>query len=444
MLAYYYWARIQENATEYSKAIVNLLKAEEVALSIHDNLYLGYIYRSFSDIYTHTYNSVESLNYARKAYDCFLKTGNHNYIDWGLWDIAKAYHNCTDYDHSLETAREAISLAAAKQDTNLLTDGLRLSGISCIAKQDYPSARKYYSQIRNLGEGLLTADDCRNLGIAYFETGEMDSAKFYMDFLSETDSTQQWLSYQLNKHLGNYRKALYALEKELQYQSTIMYKVIRQNVTQTVSDYRRYEMAAQEKDLAHEKTTKVIILFVLITVILFITIILSLRLKARRKEIESNMLLATNLKQMLQVKDAEHLTMQHTVNQLFEQRFAIIDRLSRSYYEYQGTANEKHKIYTDVMHLVSGLGSDKKTLKELESFVNTYKDNLMQRFREAFPNMAEPDYILYLYAVAGFSSRAISIFIHEKLEVVYNRKSRLKQKINRSSSPEKEYFIQFL
>ena len=37
------------------------------------------------------------------------------------------------------------------------------------------------------------------------------------------------------------------------------------------------------------------------------------------------------------------------------------------------------------MELVSGLGSDQKTLKELESFVNTYRDNLMSRFRETFP-----------------------------------------------------------
>ena len=96
------------------------------------------------------------------------------------------------------------------------------------------------------------------------------------------------------------------------------------------------------------------------------------------------------------------------------------------------------------MKLVSGLGSDKKTLMELEDFINTYKDNLMTRFRAEFPDMKESDCILYLYAVAGFSSRAISIFIGEKLEVVYNRKSRLKQKINRSASPNTAVFAQYL
>ena len=86
----------------------------------------------------------------------------------------------------------------------------------------------------------------------------------------------------------------------------------------------------------------------------------------------------------------------------------------------------------------------KKTLKELESFVNTYRENLKSRFRETFPEIKESDGILYLYSVAGFSARAISIFINEKLEVVYNRKSRLKQKISRSSSIEKEKFMSYM
>lgn len=107
----------------------------------------------------------------------------------------------------------------------------------------------------------------------------------------------------------------------------------------------------------------------------------------------------------LESKNAKNAAMQNAINILFEQRFATIDRLTSAYYEYQGTMNEKHKIYTEVMKLVSRLGTDKKTLKELESFVNTYRSNLMTRFRENFPDMKESDVTLYLYSVAGFSSR---------------------------------------
>lgn len=462
MLSYYYLARIQENTKEYSKAIVSLLKAEEAAERINDCFHLGLIFRSFSDIYNSAYNSVESLNYAQKAYECFQLSGYSNYADWGLWDIGRAFHNSADYNGSIEIAQKVVNIASVKRDTLLLSDGLRLLATSCVAKEDYVLAQRYYNRIRELGEEFLTLEDYRNIGISYFGTGDIDSAKFYMDMLMPIDTTQKWLSYQWNKHIGNYKEALNALECENANNNKVLREVSNQNVTEAVSSYRNYEILAREKDLIHTKRAKNTYVIVFATIALLITIIMAQRSRSQKKEIENNMLLASNLRNMLQIKEreareiqdamnntmeclkAENEAMQNAVNNLFEQRFATIDRLSSAYYECQGTINEKHKIYTDVMELVYGLGSDQKTLKELENFVNTYRDNLMSHFRESFPEMKESDCILYLYSVAGFSARAISIFINEKLEVVYNRKSRLKQKINRSTSAERDKFLLYL
>ena len=444
------------------KKILNLLKAEVSAKKINNYFYLGLICRSFSDIYNNAYNSVESLNYAQKAYEYFQLSGYTNYADWGLWDIGNAFHNSTDYNSSIEIGQKVVNIASVKQDTLLLSDGLRLLATSYVAKKDYTLAQVYYNRIRELDNNLLTIDDYRNIGVSYFGTGDIDSAKFYMDMLMSIDTTQKWLSYQWNKHIGNYKEALNALESENANNNKILHDVINQNVTEAVSIYRNHEILAREKDLIHTKRTKNTYIIVFATIAILITIIVTQRSRSQKKEIENNMLLASNLRNMLQIKEseaqemqdvinstmehhkAENEAMQNAISNLFEQRFATIDRLSSTYYEYQGTVNEKHKIYTNVMELVSGLGSDQKTLKELESFVNTYRDNLMSRFRETFPEIKESDCILYLYSVAGFSARAISIFINEKLEVVYNRKSRLKQKISRSSSIEKEKFMSYM
>lgn len=164
-------------------------------------------------------------------------------------------------------------------------------------------------------------------------------------------------------------------------------------------------------------------------------------IKHLRKEIETNILQAAELKKLLQIRESN---MQKAIDNLFEQRFATIDRLTCAYYEHQGSHDEKHKIYKGVRSLVSGFGNDRKIICELEKFVNTYKDNLIVRFRTAIPDLNESDYILFLYVVSGFSSRAISIFIDEKLEVVYNRKSRLKQRIGRSTAAEKDIFIEYM
>ena len=133
--------------------------------------------------------------------------------------------------------------------------------------------------------------------------------------------------------------------------------------------------------------------------------------------------------------------MQQSVNQLFEQKFNSIDELCNTYYVYQGSNNERTKIYNNVIDIISNLSKDKKTIQELETYVNTYKNNLMADFRKELPSLKPDDYLLYLYVVVNFSSRAISILIGESLPVVYNRKSSLKRKIQQSNSPQKERFV---
>ena len=458
MLSYYYLARIQFNNREYSNSITSLLHAENVAIDLGDDFHLGLIYRQFGDIYSMIYNGIESLNYSQKSYEHFKKSGKENYSDWALWDIARAHYNCKDYESSIRTSNEIIKLGHLRNSEILIADGLKLLGMSYYASGQFDRSIDAYSQVVTDYPSYMTAEDYSNLGSSYNRIGNIDSARYYMNIVSKTDSTLRWLPYTVSKSLGDYKSAVEALEHEYEYQDQIIKSIVSQNVTETVSNYREYERIIQDREIQHEKTTKRIIIVVLIAIVLLVSIIAHLRIKTQKKEAENNMLLASNLRNILQTKEAEVLTMrsdydkqieykrveaeglQNAINNLFEQRFATIDKLSSAYYEYQGTANERQKIYAEVMSLVSGLGSDKKIIRELECFINTYKDNLLVDFKREFPDIKESDYVLYLYVVAGFSSRAISIFIGEKLEVIYNRKSRLKQKINRSDSLYKEIF----
>lgn len=473
MLSYYYLARIEENRQEYSKAIINLLKAEDVAESISNYFYLGLIYRSISDIYSHTYNNIESLKYAQLSYDSFIMSGDTSYANWALWDIARAYHNGQDYESSAKVSKDIISNGYTNNDVYLVIDGLRLAGMSYLGKNDYEQAIRAYEEIIEIDSTVMSVEDYRNLGLAYLGKEQIEKASGCMQLIHQTDTSQQWLSYEMYKYWGNYKQALSALEIEHAYQDQVLRDIITENVTASVAEYMRYEHQLKEQEVMYERKSRIISISLLVLIMALICIIAILKNISQRKEIEKNMILASSLRQMLLVKETEvskmsttiqeqqqvyddlndaynenigkisneNAELQNAINNLFEHSFLTIDQLTSAYYEYQGSANEKQKIYTDVMSIVSGIGSDKKTIEKIERFVNTYKSNIMQRFRTEFPGMKQSDYILYLYVVAGFSSRAIGVFLGEKLDVVYNRKSRLKQKISKSNSVNKEYFI---
>lgn len=476
MLSYYYLARIQENAKEYSKAITNLLEAEMIAINLNEQFYLGLIYRSCSNVYDKVYDNVESLYYAKHSYDSFKKSKCEEYSLWALWRLGCAYHNINDYKECIDIMYKVANAAKSYGDEELYIESLKSRALSHLALNEYKDVLNIYDGLRKIDSFEMGIDDYQNLGLAYIGVGDDKNAKSCMNEVIMRDSTKQWLSYELSKLTGDYRSALSALETEHSYQDSILHNVLTQNVTQMAADYQTQVIKLQENELLYERKMANVMISVLAIIIVFASIIFIQRIKTQKKEIENNMLKASSLRDLLQIKemevsemnetimnkDAETIALQEkldeseklrdtqlqalnvAINNLFEQSFATIDQLTSAYYEYQGTTNEKHKIYNDVMSIMSGLSSDKKVIYELEKFVNQYRDNLMTRFRSNFQEFKEQDCVLFLYTVAGFSSRAISIFINEKLDVVYNRKSRLKQKIICSNSPEKKAFATYM
>ena len=171
------------------------------------------------------------------------------------------------------------------------------------------------------------------------------------------------------------------------------------------------------------------------------------RLKAQEQETEKYMLTVSNLLNKLENKNIENYNLQEANIRLFKERFNELDSLCNRYYELSERETEeakKEKIYRSVKRQISNLTTDSKTIKELENNVNYFKNNLMIKFREEVTNLSEEDCTLFLLLVSGFSTRAISILINKEVRIVYKRKSRLKENINKISTPNKQLFLKHI
>lgn len=446
-LSYYYLGRVQQNAKEYQKAIVSLMQAEVAAKHIEDYFYLGLIYRSMSDIHSDIYNFTEALQYARNSYNSFTLSDNQHYADWSLLDIGKAFHNSAQYDSSIVYTKSVIEIAKAHQDTLLLSDALQTIAKSYVATQKYKDAINSFQESLKLGNDSFSKNDLSMMGTAYHAVGDIEKANQCRIELLRIDSTETWLSYMIEKQCGDYQNALSALEAVISKSNYHFSKLIRQNVTQAINEYQLHKFQLQKKELQQAKQTKIfLILSILFCIVFFVlsAYIVRQKIRFRDAEIDKNLLIASQLREMLKASQDESEELQQYVNQLFEESFVTLDKLSNDYYECMGNGNEKQKIYRSVMDAIDNLSTNKHQIQELEKFINKYKNNLIVRFRESFPKLKESDVVLYMYTVAGFSARAISVFINEKTEVVYNRKTRIKRHINNSSVKDKELFTQLL
>ena len=336
---------------------------------------------------------------------------------------------------------EHVENAKLRQDSVLLGDALLLLGNSYASSKLYEESINTFIKIDTLKIGSMKAENYLMIGISYYAIGEIEKANRIMETLVKVDPSNKCLTYQLQKHQGNYKESLLALESEISKSNNRYLKLINQTVTKATNDYLQQENMLQEKELQKAKQSKCFficcLLFCLILIILACHIIKQ-EMKIRDEEIEKNIIIASQLRNMLKASQNENQELQNALDGLFNQHFATIDQLSATYYEMHAAKNEKEAIYKKVKKEIENFSSDMKTLQELENIVNEHKNNVMAILRQEFPEFSEMDFRLLCYCIAGFSAKAISVFTGDSTNNIYQRKSRLKNVITQSSSPYKE------
>ena len=119
----------------------------------------------------------------------------------------------------------------------------------------------------------------------------------------------------------------------------------------------------------------------------------------------------------------------------------MLDRLFEQYYVYEGTDNLQPKVLKEVRSLVEGLRSNSKLRQSLEKSLNESRDQVIKRFRAAFPTLKEEDYLLYMFTVAGFSSTTISTLLEKDKPYVYNRLYRIKERIKNADIEDRDFLL---
>jgi hypothetical protein len=98
-----------------------------------------------------------------------------------------------------------------------------------------------------------------------------------------------------------------------------------------------------------------------------------------------------------------------------------------------------------VTSIIDNLSVRSEKIEELENQVNDMYDNLFIRFRSDMPNLKEADYRLYLFLILRISNSAISLFLKEdKINAVYDRKRRLKDKIKKLDKVKSKEYLSYI
>ena len=449
MLAFYYLSRVQYNMQAYAQSIISASRAEEAAITIGDDYYLGLIYRCMSESYNQTYNTTEELYYISKARECFERAGYENHARYAQLNTAKAYMGNGMFDEAEQICEGFLKVSSSLQDSTFILYNLSLYSNVSFLKGKYSIAKNMLLQLAEKKQFKLRVDDYCTLARIYDYEQKFDSALFSLNKAREaaqleSDSVYIYRTlYDMALSNKDENSALSYYIKIVSLQDSVTRAILQQSVATAHRDHYRNLALMTAERAAHDKRLLTICLFALFSISALA--ILYYREGNKRQEAElARMIESAHEIALTMSRQRDELTsMQKRIDYLFGEQFATLDRLVNTYLDHEGSKRNSTAILHELEQQISEFSSAKK-IRQLEQAINETKQQIVARLREQIPNIRETEIHLFLYLCAGFSLRTISLLMNDKLENIYNKKSRFKSKIQRFDTPDKEDFLRVI
>jgi hypothetical protein len=460
MLAYYYHGLINYYTKNYSNSIFNLLNAETAATSVDDKFYLGMIYRSMSDIYSEMLNAPQQLKYARLAYQYFTDAKAYRHADFAKLDLGKSYLNNDSIDIAIHLIEDLSNSSGS--DSVLQYKCCEVLADAYFQKQQY---KKTILTMANYDNNYQESYIPYILAVSYQQLGYIDKSAQYFRLSDSLPSNKLYIGSISNTNNFSDKKLIAKLSKDVSVLDSILIALEHQQVDFIANSYaeQQYSKTAEEIRLTRQRTFYTILS--LTVLIIAIAILYYKHIQLHRLKISEAISNATSIKSIFELqckdlvaiskenatikqelsdKEAEFSKNEEFVSQLFYEKFIEINKLCNKYYDIKGSYKEERSLYQETLKMIHSISPTKDAIHKLESYVNTYKNNLISAFKNSFPDLKEEEYLVFLYSAIGLSPKAISILIDNTIQVVYTRKSRLKTKIKDSNDNLKTAFLKAL
>ena len=445
-LVHYYKGVVNKNAKNFPESITAFSQAEKLRNKISDNYLLGLLYNQMGIIYNRHYEYNKSLNAFTQAHHLYELAEKSNHMNYMLMYIASCYWNMGDYANSEEYYKQAIRVGEQTNYKALVN----LSVINLIGQyveQERFSDALALNEKYKIGITPKRVKYAGNIARLMYMTGNGQKGADLMtqawEFAASVeDSVALYINeYYIYKDVNNTKMSLEALTKA----DVLKTKSVALKLQHPVLEIQKQLL---EKDLEHslyqikmERT--VAILAAILMVILISAGIYFLRrwMKIREDKLKNYICLIEDLRDTLQhlqdvsfMKDVQLSTATADAADVIKNRLALVNNLSILFYERQGTPKAKEVFIKEVEKIIEDFKTSKEDLKWMERIINCTKENLLDKTYANYPTLNDDEKKLLCYIYAGFSPKAISVFLNIPIETVYNRKSRLLAKTGLSKT----------
>lgn len=466
--------KILYNMRNMPMAMERAVTAYELAKKAQKPLWIARTAELMYDIFMRTFKYEEALEYNDEAitnYELAGKTVNHRYA---LVDKASAL---LEIDRYLEAESLLDSMFVVCRNENPV-DSNYLNYIAdsyCYVTLGLGKFDFYESISDSLDRFSEQMKHSIQLNY-YIDSRQPDKADSILDLraaeMETLSDTLDWMTskYLIAKQRADYPPIALLADSVLLMQIKLLRTVFNESVTATQRDYYHNE-ANDFRDEAADYKTWIGWLSFLLSSLLLVTFIYQSKLRIKRSKLEtalaslSDKVIDTNklrdenskLQARLQITNqknrhlidelegfaAEKEKNKEALQAIYRDKWRSLSALSNEYFELDSEEEQQKIVLSNIKKQLENLRSSK-TLRQIESDVNQYMDNVMGIIRKDCRFLTKDQIGIVTLSLAGLSGRTIAYLYNLNIKQFYTKRQRLFKRILDSTTSHRELFEQYL
>ncbi|MDE6859380.1 MAG: hypothetical protein K2J65_03090 [Duncaniella sp.] len=456
MLAHYYQGILLTNAHKYAPAITNLLKAENIAESLNQPLWLGRSQAGIAKVYSYIFSFSEAVKYDSLACVTFKNYGDSVNLRHRKLALAYSLNNACRSAESLPIATKLLSDAKHSGDTLFMCYTYELIAYIHYSLNNYYEAANYYRKYIELSPERLTPKLYWLYIDALWLSGEHDATGRLIDSATAKYGEKADIPFKVLYEIGDINRAYHQLNRIYEETDSALEEIILQNVHKSVDEHRIYEL--KEMELTHENDMMKItaLIFVIIFIGVAVIIFIHHSRRERKRNNEQIMSLANELESVLSERGANN-SVQDDINATAANHHAAAPQFSISrrhldtirvlcetYYESNQKESIKSKTARDAEREIKDFVSTPDFHSFLEHLADSENNGIMCRFRKQMPELTDKEYHIFVCSALRLPVPVILMFFDLNRNTLYTTRRRMRQKISDSQPSDEREFLSFL
>lgn len=422
----------RQGQNHLAEAMLALIEAKKRLEHVDDMRLKALVLRTEADIYGAGCLFANALESYGAAKQCFDELGMEYHSASILYDMGATYIQLREHWQAKRALDQALNYGVKADNKRFMCAVLHELLDLSIYLNDYDMCRHYVdyfvehdcllfgqSHVSAMEAMLLSKKGNKHEALAIVERAETEPDADWADL--------EYARYIIYRNVGDSQEALRWEEKSKHQQDDLMIKVLEQPVLNIQIEMlqRSVDAANRERKLVRQRNT--LIYCSIATLVILFGYLLWRRMRRKNEAIAHYV---ETIHELSVALDNVPRELSSSLGALYRDRFSELNELCDIYYDHSGSSRHKSMVFNKLTETIDAIKGDSARLAELERAVNEYRGGLMCTLRELLPRLSERDYRVVLYSFAGFSSRAIAIFIDSDpvsvSKIKYNIKTKIK------------------